>query len=473
MIKLPATTKYIRVRHFRVRLSATQIMKFDRNLTVENELHNYALKYLEKTYGRKHLSRPYPSTATEKRYVVKDHILPGFRQEKYGLTKWNAKTIGLHSQAAREFLVTMMTNFGEYRKTLKQANKMIVSEKEAYRNNEQGNNTQHRSWYRKGSLNYLRNGASHKTVSLPSNGQFAIVAPHHIKIQDYGVVQTAENLSCLRGRKITVTKLKCKGDGTFDLQLVLTSEQKRVAPTRKVGADWNMKDNKILHTSDDEKIYLDSRASILADYYEELINRWKSQRDRQSAWLNPSSQRLRRLNDKIRHYNAKRSNLLTENYRQIANSIFDDYDLIAIEKLSAKEMRREQKALGVAGNRSKNRNLAKIKPYEFSKWLAQVANREGKTLLKVDSYKTSQVEFGTQYQEKHDLSIREWTSKFTGRHIDRDLNASRNILTWSLDPKKHIKYLERQAAIKQAKADKLPEDKQPKPIKPSYLVEVN
>lgn len=91
MIKLPATTKYIRVRHFRVRLSATQIMKFDRNLTVENELHNYALKYLEKTYGRKHLSRPYPSTATEKRYVVKDHILPGFRQEKYGLTKWNAK----------------------------------------------------------------------------------------------------------------------------------------------------------------------------------------------------------------------------------------------------------------------------------------------------------------------------------------------------------------------------------------------
>ncbi|WP_191981706.1 hypothetical protein [Limosilactobacillus reuteri] len=39
-------------------------------------------------------------------------------------------------------------------------------------------------------------------------------------------------------------------------------------------------------------------------------------------------------------------------------------------------------------------------------------------------------------------------SKHTGKLIDRDLNASRNILTWALDPKKHIKYLERQAAIK-------------------------
>ena len=88
-----------------------------------------------------------------------------------------------------------MTNFGEYRKTLKQANKMTVSEKEAYRNNEQGNNTQHRSWYRKGSLNYLRNGASHKTVSLPSNGQFAIVAPHHIKIRGWEITSASNNVN--------------------------------------------------------------------------------------------------------------------------------------------------------------------------------------------------------------------------------------------------------------------------------------
>lgn len=47
----------------------------------------------------------------------------------------------------------------------------------------------------------------------------------------------------------------------------------------------------------------------------------------------------------------------------------------------------------------KNRKLAKIKPYEIALLLEQMADREGKTLLKVDSYKTSQVEFGTQYQK--------------------------------------------------------------------------
>ena len=58
----------------------------------------------------------------------------------------------------------------------------------------------------------------------------------------------------------------------------------------------------------------------------------------------------------------------------------------------------------------------------------------------VDSYKTSQVEYGTDYQEKHGLDgPRQWTSKYTGREIDRDLNASRNILEWALNPEKHIK----------------------------------
>ena len=153
--------------------------------------------------------------------------------------------------------------------------------------------------------------------------------------------------------------------------------------------------------------------------------------------------------------------------------MFENYDLIAIEQIYAKEMRHETKTFNKAENHAKNRKLAKIKPYELSQLLSQVADREGKTLIKVDSYKTSQVEFGTNYQEKHDPSDREWISKYTGRKIDRDLNASRNILAWALNPKKHIKYIERQAAIRKAKEAGVKEKEIPKEIKPSWLIEVN
>lgn len=471
MIKLSAKTKYLRVR--RVRLVATPelIAKHNQNLGVENQLHNYALRYLEKTYGYKHLNRPFPTTRTGKAYIVKDEIIPRFNHDVcHHDGRWNSQKIGLHSQAAQNFLITMLTNFGEYRKVLKLAAKMSPEDKEAYRNNRDGNNPNHRSWYRKGSLNYLRNGASHKTVSLPDNGQIEIVSAHWIKIQDYGVIQVVENIKALASTKIVTAKIKRKNDGSYELQLVLKDQPDRKQPVNMIGADWNMKDDKIFHTSADEKIYLNPTTAALTDRYAVIINKLKRQRNKQKAFLRPNCRRLQRLNDRIRYYNVRRANLLTENYRQMARQMFANYDLIAIEQLDAKEMRKEKANWSRAANHGKNRRLAKIKPYEIDQLLKQVADREGKTLLKVDSYKTSQVEFGTYYQEKHDPSIRQWTSKHTGKLIDRDLNASRNILAWSLEPKKHIKYLERQAAIKEARKLKMPK---PKTIPARVLVTAN
>ena len=105
--------------------------------------------------------------------------------------------------------------------------------------------------------------------------------------------------------------------------------------------------------------------------------------------------------------------------------------------------------------------------------MTQVANREGKTLLRVDSYKTSQVEYGTDYVQKHEVVERHWRSELTGKEIIRDLNASWNILSWALDPKKHYKYRERQQEIKDAKKKGVAKTRLPKAIKPEYLVEIN
>lgn len=439
MLDLPSTTEYVRVRRYRLVATPELVKKHQTNLKVENQLHNYALKYLERAYGYKHLSRKFPNTRTGKTYVIKDEILPSFLKENYGLKRWNSRKVGLHSQGAYQFLLTLLTNFGEYRKVLRKAAKMTNQEKEDYQNNKHHNNPHHRSWYRKGSLNYLRDGVSHQTVSLPDNGQIVVLSAHHIKIQDYGSLQVVENIINLKHQKIVTSKIKHKRDNSYELQLVFKDRLPRRNPIDVCGVDWNMKDRKIFHTSDNKKLYLDKFVSVKADKYERIIDGLKSRRDK-ATWLSQHSRRIQRLNNLIRFYNIRRANILTNYYRYLTKQLFSDYDLLVVEKLGVKEMRQKSQNLDTKGNHTKNRRLAKIKPYELQQCLKQVADKSGKTLVLVDSYKTSQVEYGTDYQEKHSLDgPRAWTSKYTRKKIDRDLNASRNILEWGLNPEKHIK----------------------------------
>ena len=464
MLKLPKTTEYIRVRRYRLVATTDLVAKFERNIEVENKIYNYVLKYLEKTYGVKHLKRPYPTNKNAKLFLAKDVLIPKILKDLYGLSKWDGKKVGIHSQALRdEYLVSILTNFGEYRKNLISASKMSKQNKKDYQNNLHDNNPKHKSWYRKGSLNYLRPNQSKNCVALPSNGQAKIISAHFIKIQDYGTIQVVENIKNMKNTKIVTTKIKRKANEQFELQIVFKTINERKGIVNMIGADWNMKNNKIWHTSDNDELYLSKNVSDKADKLEAEINKLKSQRDL-ITWLPQKSQRITKLNEDIRYLSSKRSHVLTEEYNRMAKELFTKNDLVAIENLNAKEMRKRNQ-INVNQNKAKNRKLAKIKPYEMGRLLIQMANRLGKTVILVDSYKTSQVEYGTKYQEKHDVNDRKWVSKHTGAIIERDLNASRNILAWALNPKEHIKYKE---SLKLYKEGKIKAS-----IKPLNLITVN
>ncbi|CAH0417950.1 transposase [Periweissella ghanensis] len=448
MLELTPTTEYVYVRHYRIVTTPALVLKHQRGLHVQNELHNYAVKYLEKTYGRKHVLRPFPRTLTAKQFLVAE-IAQRFAKDCYALDRWNANKIGLHSQGARLFLLTLLTNFSQYRKTLFKAFKMSSQEKSDYKNNEHGNNAKHRSWYRKGSLNFLRKNNSYKTISLPDNKQIKVVSNHGIKIQDFGVLQVVENIKNLANKQIVISKLKLKGNGHYELQLVIREQITRKQPNSKIGVDWNMKDNKIFHTSTDQTHYLATTIADQADYLEAQINTLKSRRDK-LIWLGVTSQRLIKLNQQIKYLNIKRTNILDEAYKKLARALFQATDLVVVEQLDSKEMRAVKRT-----NTGLNRKLAKIKPYRLMELIEMRANKSGKTLIRVDSYKTSQVEYGTEFAEKHPVAVREWISKYTGNMISRDLNASKNILAWGLDPEKHIKLKDYPA------------------IKPSSLIAIN
>ena len=63
-------------------------LNLERNIEVENKIYNYALEYLEKTYGVKHLKRPYPTNKNAKLFLAKDVLIPKILKDLYGLSKW-------------------------------------------------------------------------------------------------------------------------------------------------------------------------------------------------------------------------------------------------------------------------------------------------------------------------------------------------------------------------------------------------
>ena len=442
--------KFGYTRQYHISLSYQQIDLYEKAIETQNELYQFALKYLYKTYGCKHIGRPLPFGKGIN--YLNNKIKAMFIKEKYDLKRWNVKKLGLSSHAADEFLKTIFTNFSQYRKRLEQAGQMSAVEKYNLRMNitkdkdGKHKNPKHRSWYRKGSMNFLRNNNSFRTITSQklSKGNTKLVSPHHLNVADFGEIMVFENLKHLNFEEIALTKIKRLPDNTFRLQITFTREKKRISQNKVVGADWNMFNNEVFRTSENKTIAIPKGIVKKANELEAAKDEFKSLRDSEYNKRGKTAlwQRYQRKQAKL---SAKRANILTETYRKLVHELVDEFDTIIIEKIDAFEMRKRSWSLNKAQNTGKNKRLALIKPYELSKIVELLVNKQNKTLIKVDPYKTSQVEYGTEYEEKHELretnkdGKRIYVSAYTGKEVDRDYNAALNIKEWGLHPEKHVK----------------------------------
>ena len=442
--------KFGYTRQYHISLSYQQIDLYEKAIKTQNELYQFALKYLYKTYGRKHIGRPLPFGQGIN--YLNNKIKAIFINEKYELKRWNVKKLGLSSHAADEFLKIIFTNFSQYRKRLEQAGQMSAVEKYNLRMNitkdkdGKHKNPKHRSWYRKGSMNFLRNNNSFRTITsqrLPK-GNTKLVSPHHLNVADFGEIMVFENLKHLNFEEIALTKIKRLPDNTFRLQITFTREKKRSSQNKVVGADWNMFNNEVFRTSENKTIVIPKEIVKKANELAAAKDKFKSLRDREYNKRGKTTlwQKYQRKQAKL---SAKRANILTETYRKLVHELVDEFDTIIIEKIDAFEMRKRSLSLNKAQNTGKNKRLALIKPYELAKIVESLVNKQNKTLIKVDPYKTSQVEYGTEYEEKHELRAtnkdgkRIYVSAYTGKEVDRDYNAALNIKEWGLHPEKHVK----------------------------------
>jgi putative transposase len=414
----------------KVTLSCEQILQHERALVIQNQLFNYSLNYMYKTYGRKHIDRNIPTSIN--RHKLINHIIKMFLNEKYQLKRWNVKALSLSSHNAQLFLQTLIVNFAEYQKLLRAGFKWSDKIKFQYKQNiikdKQGKhrNPHHNSWYKRGHLRFNLKSRT-RSVEIQKNTPIQILSAHVIRVPNFGILHLHKNANGYDFSDVKIIKLKHKGDGTFQFQIVHVQPKAKSNTQAEpaIGIDWNMTNNVAYHDSNNKQYQLPPEVIAKADQYENQINKLKRKRSLMYG-------STKKITKKIQKFSAKRAQLLNEAYRKIAIELVDPIEVLVMERIGAKDMRKST-------GKAKNRKLALLKPYEAKRVIQNRAFKQGVTVVEVDAYKTSQVEYGTEIIDKHPLSQREWISSITGKVIDRDHNAARNILDWGVHPNHHIK----------------------------------
>ncbi len=128
---------------------------------------------------------------------------------------------------------------------------------------------------------------------------------------------------------------------------------------------------------------------------------------------------------KVAKLHEKISNQRKDMLHKISSQIVTDYDVICREDLQVSNMLQNHKLA---------KSISDASWYEFFRQLEYKAEWYGKDIVKIDKfYPSSQICSNCNVKDgKKELNIREWICKECGSVLDRDINASINILNEGL-----------------------------------------
>lgn len=219
------------------------------------------------------------------------------------------------------------------------------------------------------------------------------------------------------GRIVSAT-LSRDTDNKYYISLCCVGiEQQIIGQTGAVvGIDLGLKE--FATTSDNEVI---NNPKFYRKYEQKLIKAQRKLSKRKKGSNNRNKQRL-----KVNKWHKKITNCRIDFLQKLSTKLIKDYDIISMEDLAS-------------GNMMKNHKLAKsiadASFFEFNRELEYKARWNYKLISRIDRfYPSSQLcsHCGTQSNQTKDLSIRTYICKKCGLEIDRDYNASINILNEGL-----------------------------------------
>ena len=237
-----------------------------------------------------------------------------------------------------------------------------------------------------------------------------------IKLPKLGLVDIRgyRNQKEITGRIINATIIR-EVTGKYYVSVVVEEDalfKDKVNPGKAIGIDLGIKD--LVITSDYEKY---DNEKVITKYEKRLkrLQRELSRREKGSKNYNKTKIKIAKLYAKIK--NTRKHYL-----NKIANKIVLENDIIVTENLNVQQM-------------SKNKKLAKYildaSFYKLSSLLEWKSKLQGKYYYKVDTYyPSSQICSYCEHKDPKlkDLSIREYKCTNCGRTLNRDINASINIL---------------------------------------------
>lgn len=220
--------------------------------------------------------------------------------------------------------------------------------------------------------------------------------------------------------------ISCNGSGKYFISLLCETDIKELSKTNSaIGIDLDVRDMAILSTG--EKIqnlkFKSQLENKLKREQRKLSKKFmiaKKENKKLSEAKNYQKQRI-----KVAKIHEKIMNMRTDFLNKLSTNIIKNHDIICIEDLNIKRMLHNHKLA---------KSITDVSWSSFINKLEYKAKWYGKEIIKIDKfYPSSQICSVCGNRDiKKTLDIREWTCPICHTHHDRDINASKNILTEGL-----------------------------------------
>lgn len=265
-------------------------------------------------------------------------------------------------------------------------------------------------------VNFFRGNAKFpRFKSRKNKNTFTI--PQHTKVVDSRIYapkfKSGIKVNIHREIKGEVGKFTISKTPTGKYFVSILTEQE-YTPSKKtnksIGIDLGLKDFAI--TSDGIK-YKNNRYTKRYERQLKKAQQHLSRKQKGSNMFEKQKRKVAKIHEKI-------TNTRQDVLHKVSNDIVSNYDVICLEDLNVK---------GMIKNRKLSKHIADASWGTFVRFVEYKANWNDKTVVKINRWYPSSKTCNVCGYINQDLNLsdREWTCK-NGHKLDRDLNASQNIL---------------------------------------------
>lgn len=317
----------------------------------------------------------------------------------------------VHYKETKQMLHNTPAQYKEEFPFLKEVDSLALA------NAQQNLNKAYKNFFKNKSIGFPKFKSKHKSkASCTTNNQKRSIRIENgrIKLPKIGFVKLNQHRKfegVIKSCTISMNK-----SGKYFISVLVKSEDKETETAeRKIGIDLGLSDFAIT-INDLGETTKHKNPKHLYKSEKKLKKTQRSLSRKQKGGKNRNKARL-----VVAKTHEKIANQRNDFLHKLTKKITDENKVIVIETLSSKNLMKNHKlakSIGDAGW------------YEFVRQLEYKAKRKGRTLIKADKfYPSSQICSACGHRDgKKPLHIREWDCPNCGEHLDRDINASKNLL---------------------------------------------